>query len=292
MRYEYVSYWSVKDHNEFLRIKASLPEDVKAEFIRDKRLNDDPWLEAHKDTVIAYLDRVFHIGESLDFEKRYHLEIDRKEIGHFSHFRIGPKDVEVERDFFVDVSRPLCSVDGCFAASEILGPVKIKVKRARNIGIAQLGRAWGKPVELLISAELKGIFESQGVTGLSYEPVKFLDKDEYDDIPFDRPYLARLTNSIYVAADDVVLHRVLCEVHRTTYFKYIHNARIPRESMLPDDFLALCGVRVRDQTYNYHVDKFIVTRKVLEILLDSKIEGLSDIGFFIKTKFEPCLLIK
>lgn len=269
MRFEWVMY-SSRNRDGYFKcqdVLKNLPDDIRRELIQDERLRDYPSVEAHKKEVIEYLDRVFDIGTTRNIEKEHNLEIDREEIGHFTHFHIGPKAIEVERDFFVDARRPLCSVDGCFVGSEILGSVRMKAKKAKSIGIAELGRAWGKPVELVISAKLKEMFESRGVAGLSYEPVELLDKDDYANIPFDRPYLARITNLVYLSADEVVVESILCDVHRTTYFQYVENKRIAKESILPDDFLELCGVKVKDQTYNYHANGFIVTRKVLEILL-------------------------
>lgn len=294
MRFEWIMYSSV-NRDGYLKVQEvlrSLPVYVKKELVQDERLMNCPSVEAHKKEVIEFLDRTFEIGTTRNIKKEHNLEIDREEIGHFTHFHIGPKDIEVERDFFVDARRPLCCVDGCFVGSEILGYVRMKAKKAKNIGIAQLGRAWGKPVELVISAKLKEIFERRGVAGLSYEPVEMLDKDDYDNIPFDPPYLARITNSVYLSADEVVVHSMLCDVHRTTYFQYVENKRIPKESILPDDFLELCGVKVKDQPYNYHANGFIVTRRVLEILLGNKVKGLLNIGFLMKAKFRPCLLVK
>lgn len=292
MRYEFVSYWSIKDYDEYSRMVKELPEDIKIEFIKDRRLTDDPWVEAGKEEVIEYLDRVFSIGKSLDCRKDYDIEIDEEEIEGFTHFRIHPKDLEVDRSFFVDVGRPCCAIDGCFVGSRLLSLVKMKVKKAKSIGIAQLGRQWGKPVELVISAKLREIFDREGVTGLTYEPVEFVDADQYSDIPFQVPYLARITNSIYAEADDVVIYKTVCHEHRISYLKYIHNQHISRESISGNDFVEICGVKSKGRVYNSHVNRFIITRKVLEILLDNKIKGLTDIGFFMKTKFSPCLLIE
>jgi hypothetical protein len=295
MRFEWVLYSSVnrEGYIKYQDVLKNIPANIRRELLQeDTRLANYVAVEAHKKEVIEFLDRTFEIGTTRDIKKEHNLEIDQEEIGHFTHFHIGPKNIEVERDFFVEASRPTCYIDGCFVGSEILGPVKMKAVKAKRIEIAQLGRAWGKPVELVISAKLKEIFETRGVTGLSYEPVELLDKDGYDSIQFDLPFLARITNSVYLYADEVVVHTMLCEVHRTTYFRYVENKRIPKESIASDDFLELCGIMVKGQLYNYHINGFIVTRRILEILLDNKVKGLENIGFFMKAKFRPCLLVQ
>ncbi|MBN2590912.1 MAG: hypothetical protein JXA96_13690 [Sedimentisphaerales bacterium] len=292
MRYEYVTYSPFQDLQRFKRVKAELPETIRKELIVPKKPSEYIYVEASKIGIVKYLDNAFEVDKALYCKKSYSIIIDRKEIENFTHFNIGIKPIEVNRSFFCQCNPPICSVDGCFVGSEISGPVKMKCLTANRLGIAQLGRAWGKPVELIISAKLKKLFDRENVSGLNYEPVKLLDVDQHDNSSFSAPFLVRITNSIYSTAKKVILSKTVCEEHNIVYFQYIHEPRIPKESLLPDDFLELCGIIVESQIYNFHVNKVIVSRKVLEILLDNKIKGLVNMGFLMDMKFTPCMLIK
>jgi hypothetical protein len=296
MRYESVYYEPLTaDPQKYVSIRDNLPMEIRSALIQDKRLTNYVYVDPHKEGIIEYLDRVFEIGKSDAFMRRVSIEIDEDEIEHFTHLMIAPKDLESDRSVFLEENRPTCN---CKAGSEIIGPVKIKVQVAAKHGIAKIFRAWGKPVELVLSAQVRHLFEEAGVTGLTYEPTEFYGVKDSESVPFEPPFLARIVNRIRTQAHRVWLYEddpVRCAEHSVWNIKHVQyaNRRICPRRLTCDDFVEIEGWDVKDQIYNSVTNSFIVTRRVVELLLKHKIKGLDHEAFFLKESkvipvfFEP-----
>lgn len=300
MRFEWVIYWlwNSDSYPKYLEVLQNLPDDIRRELLQDERFQNYLAVEANKKDVIEYLDRALDIGIKRDVRKEYFLEIDKNEIEHFSHFEIAPRDLEIDREFFVDLQHPTCESFYCYVGMKLLSPVRMKASKAKSIGIAELGfGAFAKRIYLVVSAELKDIFDAEGVTGLEYEPVELTDADSYDEMPegFRLPYMARISNVIYQEADKVSIKKWVCRKHRVmlptrggTSSPVFINMRLPRKAICDADFMEIGGIVVGGITYNLKYNsRFIVTRKVLEILLNNKIKGLMRMVFNLNAKFIP-----
>lgn len=289
MRFEWIMY-SSRNRGGALKCQAvmkNLPDCIRKELLQDERLLVYPSVEAHKKEIIQYFDRVFGIGKTRDIRKEHNLEIDKREIGRFTHFEIGPKTLEIDREFFVDLQKPTCESFYCYTGMKLLSAVRMNLRKAKSIGIAELGfGAFGKRVYLAISAELKDIFDAEGITGLEYEPIEVTDVDLSDK--FRPPYMARIRNVIYQKADEVIPSDWACHKHRVIWAPVCVSLRFPLNAVSNADFVEMGGVIAKGQVYNYKVNQhFIVTRRVLELLLNNKIKGLTRMAFILKTKFIP-----
>lgn len=117
--------------------------------------------------------------------RRYDIEIDKKEIPNYLYFYILPVPLEYHKYVFADVKMPSCSkktlvfgstydIMDCYIGAQLLSPVKLKRQKAGKLDIATLNYPWEKEIVLFLSARMKRIFESEGVTGLIYEPAQFI----------------------------------------------------------------------------------------------------------------------
>jgi len=197
MRYETAAYVPMKPIScEYDEIIEMLPGKIKKELVKDSR-QIYVTVETSKKDVVKYLDIFFNIKEREVFKKNILLEVDKSEIDNFSHFSIMPGTLEMGRDIMGDIIRPACSKDACPVGARLLSPLRITTKKAKKVGFYKLYRPWGQPCELIIASQVKTLFESEGIKGLSYEPCTFTDKDIAKERNIEPLYLARIKHKIY-----------------------------------------------------------------------------------------------
>jgi hypothetical protein len=83
----------------------------------------------------------------------------------------------------------------------------------------------------------------------------------------------------------------LCEVHKTVQFNdRLPGQIIPVKDIDGYDFFQVCGIKIDGEILNYNRYRdFNVSRKVLEILLNHKAKGLTQVGVFLNSKFAPVM---
>jgi|GEM_PF-1803392 hypothetical protein len=318
MKIETITYWAAK----IVDIRNRLPDFVKEAIIMKApyhRQRDLIEIDAQNRKAIEYLDNEFReliaSGQCL---RRYDIYIDEKEITNYPYFYILPEHLEYHKYVFADVRMPTCikktlvfgtyqDIIDCNIGGQLLSPVKVKRKKTEKLDIATLNYPWEKEVVLLLSARIKKIFESEGITGLVYEPAQFISaahridyvradgishmvyKEVPDDSPetLENPYIARISHNIHVEADRIFFKKYRCEIHLSIDRARYENPRIPKKEIRNMDFFQVEGVRVKGKTYPYQNNYFSVSRKVLEILLKNDAKGLHRVGSIIKSKFAP-----
>lgn len=273
--------------------------------------------------AVLYLDDLLRDSIAAgECRRDYHIEIDKKEIPNYTHFRIFPLRLGYGTQIFCNVHRPTCTYDGCFEGAGLLSPVRVKKKRASRLDIGTVDYVFDKEVVLLVSARMKRIFESEGITGLTYEPTEYVilprrvhlftengitgfrykEGGSPDDDPTpgaETTFIARITHSVYRKADAMfpALHPLglrrdspfYCEIHSTlasdtSRFEGLH---VPIDEIDNLDFFQVQGVKIKDKILNYDRNDFFISRKVLEILLKNKAKGLCRIGKFLRSTFGP-----
>lgn len=290
MHYEYITYCQVKmDSRQWEEAIRKIPSEIIDQLIQDPRVKGSMYVEYDKKEVVNYLDHLFGI-ETLRGYKHHHLEINRTEIPKYSHYNILPYQLEWDRKVFGEIVRPTCFCsDACPVGSRLLSPVRIKPKLIRNIGIAEIGRPWGTVRELVISALLKEIFDAEGITGLKYERIVLGDKKQTSESQDSAPYLARITYATHKYADDIHIRSYYCQKHRMPSSYHLLNARIPRDVLCDNDFQVIDKIFVKGQAYRYFRPYLIISRRILEILLDNKIRGLCKRGYFLEQRYLPVI---
>ena len=295
MHYETACYMPGKKTILYNTIRKQLPEYIKNELIRHP---DNPYypdglyveVETYKTDVIAYLDKLFYINDSYDFLKRIDLEVDKSEMPNFTHFEIFPNPLEWGREVFSNIVRPTCDTESCPVGARMLSPVRISPKKAKRIDIAEIGRPWGHERELMVAPWVRKIFESEGITGLEYEPCVLDDGKWFSEPPGPIPFVARVIPKTYHSADDILVGKYYCEKHTIPMYFWLINEKISSGVLTDHDFQTIDRVIVKGKTYYYYQPGLIITRRVLELLLKHKVRGLLERAFFLKEKFLPVIL--
>ncbi|NLH16929.1 MAG: hypothetical protein GX455_10145 [Phycisphaerae bacterium] len=303
----------------YIEIVNCIPDSIKSYFIEFPSYGKCPRIivDLENQDIVKYLDDVFSdmIADNR-CEKRITIEIDENEICNYAYFTIGPELLEYGKYTFGNTRIPDCggyfpgsSSQNCRVGEILLSPVKVKKRKTAKLDLAELHYG-GKDKVLLVSARLKRIFDSEGVTGLIYEPVEFLDSAKsvnyhksdginyitYQEVIDDKspkiesPYLARIPQVIESEADDITIQKCDCPVHNVVYFDTIDNLKVIPSNKRMEDFFQVQGIAVKDRVYLYPFNKFFVSQKVLKLLLKQKaIRGFYDMGPLLKTKFTPVL---
>ncbi len=289
MKIDYISYWSAKPYVGDLDLKEQLPVSVQKDLLQDEKFKYGIYVDASYTNLIKEIDQFFKIGKNKNVVKYRFLEIDASEIPSYTHFRINPKLLEHGRQLLFDLRRPQCKSEICPWGSEISSPVVIKSKTVRRLGIAQIGWRWGSEIELILSSELKALFDREGVSGLCYEPcICDTDTDE-ERRQSPKAYLARVTPRTYQCADDIIL-KVYCRKHKIILSFRVFNERTPRSSILDYDFQVIKELRVGRKIYSYYRGCWIISQKALQLLLRHKVPGLQPYGRILGEKFLPFLI--
>jgi hypothetical protein len=277
-------------------------------------------IDAEHHEAVIYLDNLFkeQIAEGKCW-RTYNIEINKKEIPNYSHFSIRPYNLYHGTQLFCSVKQPTCEIDGCMEGAKLISKVVLKKKRSSKLDIGIISYTHNKDIVLFISARLKRIFDLEGVTGLIYEKAKYIikprrrsftkdgvlhclcketGKPEDDPAPgAEEPFIARLKYAIYGQADEIrtkffpVISEtpaLYCTIHsylspHATFPGYM----IPSANLGNWDFIEVQGVKVDGHLYNYRFNEFIVSRKILEILIKCKAKGLRNMGVFLRTTFRP-----
>ena len=211
MKLDYTSYWSAKPYVSVSDLKEKLSESVLKSLLRGEKFEHGIYVETSASDVIEEIDKAFQIGRKKEVTKFRHLEIDKAEISNYTHFQICPKGLEHNRQVLFDLDRPKCKSETCPWGSGISSLITIKRKSLKNLGIAQIGRLWSDRQEYIISSEVKTLFESEGVTGLEYEPC-INEGENSSAVPGEvGAYFAKIVPETYELADNVTL-KTYCKI--------------------------------------------------------------------------------
>jgi hypothetical protein len=285
------NYWPGQ-HTIIGEVKNRLPSDIKASLMQGSLHADyGIYVERDQHGVICELDKLLHIGRKREFGKDHIVEIDESGIPEYDYFFIKPRDFENGRGVFFDMSRPCCSLEWCPWGSRIVSPVTIRSKTLKRLGIGRISRIWDfQTVELIISAAVKHLFESNDVTGLQYDPCWPSD-DGCDHKSTEPPaFVARIVRGTYQCANDLDVGKNYCAQHSITIGPYPFCLWTPREALSQDDFQILTSIRVGAKEYFPYKSLWVVSRKVVVMLLQHKVSGLQQATVFMKKPFRPLLL--
>ncbi|MHC4068106.1 MAG: hypothetical protein ACYS18_02090 [Planctomycetota bacterium] len=289
VKIDYMSYWSAKPYVGVSDLKEKLPISVQKGLLQGEKFEHGIYVETSATDIVKQIDKVFKIGKKKEVTKFRHLEVNKAEISNYTHFQINPKELEHDRQLLFDLMRPQCKSEVCPWGSGISSPIIIKQKSLKNLGIAQIGRLWGNRPELIISSEVKALFDSEGVTGLKYEPcVNETDKASGISGKTDA-YLTTIVPETYQLADDIILKNH-CRKHHIILNYEVFNIRTPIDVILDYDFQTIKGLKVGRKAYTYYRGHWIISRKVLRLLFEHKIPGLKPYGRVLAEKFIPFLI--
>lgn len=269
--YEYfpVSYTTVVMAN----VRQTLPHVVQRELIQvPETFRESVAVEAEKTAVIAELDRLLRVDSATDFLKHKFVEIRENEIPRFSYFRVVPMILD-NLKFKLDI--PQC--DKCFWGIKLRPPIGLPERVRCACDLGEVVRPHRLDVELIVSERMKAIFDGEGISGLTYQPI--------DDSAF---YLANITASAWDRGDAIVRDTNFCEKHLVGITPVVVRRRTPVDEF-QSDFVMIRGVEVGGTRYFISSPMWYVSRRVLEILL-KEVRGLRRATIRLKEKFRPCLV--
>ena len=256
-------------------VRQTLPEAIQRELIQvPETFRGSVAVEAGKTDVIAELDRLLQVDSARDFLKERFVEIRTDEIPQFAYYHIVPMRIEPQ-DIKYELDTPLC--DKCFWGLRLHPPITLsdKVRQKCDLGHAVLARSMD--IELIVSERMKAIFDGEGISGLTYQPI--------DDSSF---YLAHITASAWDRGDAIIRDTNFCEKHLVGITPTV----IGRRTLVDEfhsDFVMIRGVKVGGTRYFISPPTWYVSRRVLEILL-KEVKGLRRTTIRLKEKFRPCLV--
>lgn len=290
MALQYFTYTSADTAVPAYQRKPLLPDWVKARLLeKDGATQNEIIANAADAEIVAFLDEYFHIGRKKEYTRYCHIEATEDEIGAYDFFAIRPADIEFPRDVVGDTAEPSCPTGLCQRGARLLSPLCLRTKRATQNDMAVV-TDWNASIILVLSAQLKTALEAMGVAGLTYEPCT-IPTSGTPASAGSPPYTACLNTCTYHAADSIHIHSQC--VKCTTILDYaLHGVRLDREAILPSDFLAIDRVVIPGRifgktTYFYSRPHWIISRRVLQLLLGGSFRGLRPMGFFLGQRFLP-----
>jgi hypothetical protein len=289
MKFDYISYYSTQSFVGISDLKEKLPVSIQKELLQGEKFKHGIYVEISATDIIEEIDKIFKIGKKMEVAKFRQLEIDELEIPDIAYFQINPKGLEHGRQVLFDLDRPKCKSESCPWGSGISSPITIKQKSLKNLGIAQIDRLWGDRPELIVSTEVKTLFESEGITGLKYEPCISGGEDISGISEKADAYLATILPKTYHLADDIIL-KTYCKKHKIILNYEVFNTRFSKEAIINSDFQLIKELRVGRKTYIYYIGQWVISQKVLNLLLKHKVPGLKPYGYVLGQKFLPIII--
>ena len=255
-------------------VRRKLPRSVQDELIGGpETFQRSVAVEAEKADVIAELDKVLRVDSSAEFLKERFVEVKKNEISTFPYYHIVPMRIE-PWDIEYELDQPEC--DRCLWGLHLHPPITLSEKVRRKCDLGQVALVRSMDIELIVSERLKTLFESEGVTGLTYQAI--------DDSSF---YVAKITSLAWQRGDSIILSDKICEKHLVVVVPVVIRPTTPVDNF-ETDFVMIRGVDINGKKYTYIPPWWAVSRKALEMLLN-EVKGLQRTTIRLNEKFKPCL---
>jgi len=290
MQLEWVQYFRLGTGPSIEEVRKRLPEEIKRSLMHGwKHTDSGIYVESAKTEVINYLDKRLAVAKCGQFIRYSYLEADANDIDHFDYFFIEPSLFRHHRDVFFEMALPTCTdrCGCCPSGARIASTWRIKKTRLGTLDFGEITRFWQfRSIELVVSSRLKRLFDAHEVSGLEYERCDLSNGDVAGEASGDSPYIARIVPETQQWADDIVL-RTYCRTHNAIMSYDVFNVHTSRNVMPRFDFVLISGVRVGSNDYYYSRSGWVVSRKILRLLLENKVRGLRQATVMLQEKFRP-----
>ena len=257
VQYDPVVYSKATRENR-CELEDSLPKWIKDRLVQRQTqtatfvygISDDCiYVESADKEVQQALDELLHIHTRRDYSKRRYVEVPKAEIDRFLFTTSAC--VPTKRS-----GESSQSSSGRRARRGNTVPLGLRANLARAAspqgtlvaGLRTDRRCMGDSVDLLVSAEVKRLFDENEVTGLVYEPCEIGTKKRRDDSFGTVAYVARIQPHTYLSADEVSLDNY-CPEHQVLGSHRSFNQRLPYSRLGSEDFHAIDHIRVGEQEY-------------------------------------------
>lgn len=286
-----IGYWSTKPSNPTETVRQRLPESLKARLLQGKKFEYGIYASSDDAALIADLDHKFRIGARNDFVKSRYVEVDKRSLDEYPFYHIDPAPMDHSAKVFFDVSPHECSMPTCPSGARIVSPIRVAPRAAKRIGIAWIAGPWPTEVDLIVSAELRDLFEQENISGLRYEECEIGSATAVIDASDTKVYRATIIPTTCYRADEIVLRfpENYCSRHKMVTGPHIVNETMPLADMHESDFQTIKGVRVKDEEIVFFTPRWVISRRCLRLLLDHKVPGLGTPTWILNQKFRPLI---
>jgi len=257
-------------------IKASLPGHVTSRLLDRPAMKNMIVVDCSESETVDYLDTRLSVGKKKDYVKYRTTELSERHIDEYSHFIVSPKTLDVGRSIEGCTSPPSCPKSNCQVGASLKPPFHFR-RPLPDGDIWEIVWVWDTDITLLISERLKHILAQNEVTGLTY-----------DEVPTDHGVLhaAKITQTTQHRAKQIHI-RCACKPCRTIMDYVLQDQQLRAVDVLPLDFQRVDSVKVGWRTYRYRRPHWIVSKRVLRLLIDNNAKALTPKGFLLKKPFLP-----
>jgi hypothetical protein len=279
MKLECVQFWSTRDDVSINAVRDQLPANLRDQLIEDAY---GIQVDASKSEAIEDIESSLRIGKTRDFVRCTYVEVDKSEIGNYSHFFVRPQPFGWKENAFFEVTERSCKADAmCRWGVRASSPVRVKSSKLK--GLSEIA---GPPMPqiklLLVTRQVRELFDAEGITGLEYESCEDLDGISAP------PFLATVGHRACQVGSDIVAKH--CPEHRTMFGCFVVDMETPRDGLSDHDFLMIDRVNVDGRDYLYHYPLLVVSQKALTLLLKHKVRSLQQVTTLLNQKFRPLVM--
>lgn len=274
MRFECVEYWPTNPRVSPLDVKKEVPVILSQHLLVGGSFSYGIFVDMPSGDVENAFDELFKINSSCDYIKRRRIEVSGSDIDGFDFFRLSPEVVEPFGGYVI--------VDNPTDEDSLVSAMREVRRSCAPPAIFEIG-ANTPGIVLAISDSLYTAFDENAVTGLHLKGI-VPGKGGNDGCAFR---LATLEEGGYCeadaivagAGDDLAAGRVLAP--------HLVNQRFPRQGLRPLDFQRIDRVVVKGQSFLYIKPRWIVSRRIVKIMLQMKVKGLKRITLKLNEKYIP-----
>ncbi len=238
-----------------------------------------------------FLDEFFEIQTKRRFVKSRYTEVSKAELDQYPFYKIEPRILDENQSVFFDMKRPECTFsETCPWGAKIVSPIRIPEEMAKALGVGVVSCSWELDVVLLLSQEVKRLFEESNLTGLRYEACEIGSAQGTHETAAAPVYAAWIQPRIYSRAEDIVIAGPYCAQHGIiTKSNYLFNEQ---SAVFEDaDFQIIDRVRVGNHEYSYNAPLWVVSSRVVKLLLREKVKGLKRCTIVRNEKFTPVVYL-
>lgn len=297
MKIEFFYYWPAKKRTVMTDIKKELPPHILSELVTSPVADSAIMVETSKREVVRFLDELLGIGTKFlglvtktNYTKYLHVEIDASELDSYEFFFISPVTLELRKDVTFAFRSPSCASGYCQTGAAIIAPIRIKGKHANRLNLGELCWEWDQAITLIISRRLKDLFDERGLTGLKYSAC-FVDSDQESadatSINGKPPFFQATFDAATCQHASAINVRTWCKKHMVITDYDLFELETRRQDLLSADFQMIDRVIVGKAAFLFRRPLWVVSRRVLRLLLEERVTGLRTKGPLLKQRFLP-----
>jgi hypothetical protein len=272
---------------------AISPEDVKrllpphlASHLLSKEFPYGLFFDASNMALVQELDRYFQIGQSNSFGKWLHVEVSRSSIDDYPFYQILPHSIEP--GVHIDANTREMSVD------QFIRSIGTTACTPRGLVMGDIWHMMPGVTVLLIAARIRDRFESDGFTGLRYASVPTRIDAGAGGVSA-RSYCAAVVERGVDSHARMIVPKGggLDEASaRVVIAPTIVDETYDEQELLQRDFLIRNGVVVKGVRYCIQKPIVIVSRRVIKVLLEMKVKGLTRLCWRLNECFIPLMGVR